>query len=60
MSKTNEVFEKLPERFDRQDVLQKAKEVGLSYSGASSVPDRLLYEEKIVRIDRGSYKKIKP
>jgi len=58
LNKTDKVFTKLPDKFTREDVLEKGKEIGLSYSGASSVPDRLLYSQKIKRTGRGKYKKI--
>jgi len=59
LNKTDEVFTKLPDKFTREEVLEKGKEVGLSYSGASAVPKRLLYAQRIKRTGRGEYKKIK-
>jgi len=59
LNKTDKVFERLPDKFNRQQVLETAKDIGLSYSGASSIPDRLLYSQKIKRTGRGEYKKIK-
>jgi len=58
LNKTDKVFERLPDKFNRQQVLETAKDIGLSYSGASAVPKRLMYDEKIERIGYGEYRKI--
>lgn len=58
MTATEQVYQSLPTEFTRQDVLDKAKDHNLAYSTASSLPAKLLFEEKAERISAGKYKKI--
>lgn len=57
MSKTSEIYDRLPAKFTRQDVLKTAKEVGASYATANKLPEKLIFEGKAQRLSTGKYQK---
>jgi len=58
MTSTEKVFNSLPNKFTRQDILKEASTAGYSYSTASALAEKMLFESMIERIATGVYRKL--
>ena len=58
MTKSEQVYQSLPDRFTRQNVLEKSKQFGLAYSTANALLSKFEYQAKAERIEPGTYRKL--
>lgn len=58
MTSTETVFNRLPNEFTRKDILKEASTAGYSYSTASALAEKMIFESMIERIETGVYRKL--
>lgn len=58
MTKKQELFEALPDKFNRQEMLNIGSKLGLGYALISSLPAKFIHANKLTRTGRGEYRKL--
>ena len=58
MNAATKIIEQMPEQFTRKQVMACAKELGYSYSTASGITEKMLYQDLCERIETGLYRKL--